>query len=120
MNTASTQSAVTFLDGEKGILRYRGIPIEELGERSTFVETAYLLIYGTLPDRAELEKFSQLLTRHPMIHEDMRRFFDRYPITAHPMAILSAMVTSPSSYSPYARTAKPDEYCDRTTAPLLR
>src|SRR6267154_5156506 len=76
MNTASTESAVTFLDGEKGILRYRGIPIEELGERSTFVETAYLLIYGTLPDRAELEKFSQLLTRHSMIHEDMRRFFD--------------------------------------------
>src|SRR5205823_11704823 len=94
MNTASTQSAVTFLDGERGILRYRGIPIEELGERSTFVETAYLLIYGTLPDRAELEKFSQLLTRHSMIHEDMRRFFDGYPITAHPMAILSAMVTS--------------------------
>ena len=119
MNTASTQSAVTFLDGEKGILRYRGIPIEELGERSTFVETAYLLIYGTLPDRAELEKFSQLLTRHSMIHEDMRRFFDGYPITAHPMAILSAMVTSLSSYYPYALNAKSDEYRDITIARLM-
>jgi len=119
MNTASTQSAVTFLDGEKGILRYRGIPIEELGERSSFVETAYLLIYGTLPDRAELEKFSQLLTRHSMIHEDMRRFFDGYPITAHPMAILSAMVTSLSSYYPYALNAKSDEYRDITIARLM-
>src|SRR5229473_3116989 len=119
MNTASTESAVTFLDGEKGILRYRGIPIEELGERSSFVETAYLLIYGNLPNRSELEKFSQQLTRHSMIHEDMRRFFDGYPITAHPMAILSAMVTSLSSYYPYALNAKSDEYRDITIARLM-
>jgi citrate synthase len=119
MNTASTESAVTFLDGERGILRYRGIPIEELGERSSFVETAYLLIYGNLPTRSELEKFSQLLTRHSMIHEDMRRFFDGYPITAHPMAILSAMVTSLSSYYPYALNAKADEYRDITIARLM-
>src|SRR5438045_1628758 len=119
MNTASTVSSVTHLDGEKGILRYRGIPIEELGERSSFVETAYLLIYGSLPDRAELEKFSGLLTRHSMIHEDMRRFFDGYPITAHPMAILSAMVTSLSSYYPYALNAKSDEYRDITIARLM-
>jgi citrate synthase len=119
MNTASTESAVTFLDGEKGILRYRGIPIEELGERSNFVETAYLLIYGNLPSRSELERFSQLLTRHSMIHEDMRRFFDGYPITAHPMAILSAMVTSLSSYYPYALNAKSDEYRDITIARLM-
>jgi citrate synthase len=119
MNTASTESAVTFLDGEKGILRYRGIPIEELGERSTFVETAYLLIYGSLPNRSELEKFSGLLTRHSMIHEDMRRFFDGYPLSAHPMAILSAMVTSLSSYYPYALNAKADEYRDITIARLM-
>jgi citrate synthase len=119
MNTASTESAVTFLDGEKGILRYRGIPIEELGERSSFVETAYLLVYGNLPTRGELEKFSQILTRHSMIHEDMRRFFDGYPITAHPMAILSAMVTSLSSYYPYALNAKSDEYRDITIARLM-
>src|SRR5438045_7479378 len=92
VNTASTTSAITFRDGEKGILRYRGIPIEQLAERSTFVETAYLLIYGRLPTKAELSQFSTLLTRHSMIHEDMRRFYDGYPGTAHPMAILSAMV----------------------------
>ncbi|MCA1827549.1 MAG: citrate (Si)-synthase [Myxococcales bacterium] len=94
MNTASTLSAITFLDGEKGVLRYRGIPIEELGDKSTFIETAYLLIYGHLPTREEAETWEHLLTRHSMIHEDMRRFFDGYPMTAHPMAILSAMVTS--------------------------
>src|SRR5437867_7308240 len=75
VNTASTTSAVTFLDGERGVLRYRGIPIQELAERSTFVETAYLLIYGNLPKKAELANFSRLLTRHSMIHEDMKRFF---------------------------------------------
>ncbi|HUS64762.1 MAG TPA: citrate/2-methylcitrate synthase, partial [Kofleriaceae bacterium] len=70
MNTASTQSAITYLDGEKGILRYRGIPIEELAEHSHFTETSYLLIYGRLPTKAELSQFSTLLTRHSMIHED--------------------------------------------------
>jgi citrate synthase len=119
MNTASTVSSVTYLDGEKGILRYRGIPIEELGERSTFVETAYLLIYGKLPTRSELDGFQRLLTRHSMIHEDMRRFFDGYPITAHPMAILSAMVTSLSSFYPYALNAKDDQYRDITIARLM-
>src|SRR5262249_7691389 len=102
MNTASTTSAITFLDGEKGILRYRGIPIEELAEKSTFVEVSYLLIYGKLPSSKELAKFSTLLTRHSMLHEDMRRFFDGYPGTAHPMAILSAMVCSLSSFYPEA------------------
>ncbi len=119
MNTASTESAITFLDGEKGILRYRGIPIEELGEKSTFIETAYLLIYGHLPTRSELEKWQSLLTRHSMIHEDMRRFFDGYPMTAHPMAILSAMVSSLSSFYPYALNAKSDEYRDITIARLI-
>ncbi|HEX4384819.1 MAG TPA: citrate/2-methylcitrate synthase, partial [Myxococcales bacterium] len=76
MNTASVESGITFLDGEKGILRYRGIPIEELGAHSTFIETAYLLIYGHLPTKDELGKFEHLLTRHSMIHEDMKRFFD--------------------------------------------
>ncbi len=84
MNTASTESAITFIDGDKGILRYRGIPIEQLGENSTFIETAYLLIYGHLPNKAELGKFSHLLTRHSMIHEDMKRFFDGYPIDRAP------------------------------------
>ena len=119
MNTASTDSAITYLDGEKGILRYRGIPIEELGEKSTFTETAYLLIYGRLPNKQELAKWETLLTRHSMIHEDMKRFFDGYPMTAHPMAILSSMVTSLSSFYPYALNAKADEYRDITIARLI-
>ncbi|MCB9684751.1 MAG: citrate synthase [Alphaproteobacteria bacterium] len=100
VNTASTLSGITFLDGEKGILRYRGIPIEELGAKSTFVETAFLLIYGHLPNKAELDRFSLMLTRHSLIHEDMKKFFEGYPSTAHPMAILSSMVCSLSAYYP--------------------
>ena len=119
MNTASTTSAITFLDGEKGILRYRGIPIQELAEKATFVETAYLLIYGHLPNRTELTGFSGLLTRHSMIHEDMRRFFDGYPSTAHPMGILSAMVTALSSYYPDAEDAMNVEHRDMTIARLM-
>src|SRR5215472_7845986 len=79
MNTASTKSNITFIDGDKGILRYRGIPIEQLAEKSTFVEVAYLLIYGRLPTQKELTEFSNLLTRHSLIHEDMKRFFEGFP-----------------------------------------
>ena len=98
VNTAAVKSAITFIDGDKGILRYRGIPIEQLAEKSSFVEVAYLLIYGHLPKSDELHDFSTLLTRHSMIHEDMKHFFDGYPSTAHPMAVLSAMICSLSSY----------------------
>ena len=98
MNTASTTSAITFIDGDRGILRYRGIPIEELAERSTFVETAYLLIYGHLPNEAELSAWSDSLSRRFPLHEDMRHFFEGFPPTAHPMAILSAMVAALSTY----------------------
>src|ERR1700688_198372 len=75
-NTGSCQSKITFIDGDKGILRYRGIPIEQLAEHSTFVETSYLLINGHLPNKSELHRFSTLLTRHSLIHEDMKRFFE--------------------------------------------
>jgi citrate synthase len=119
VNTASTTSNITFLDGEKGILRYRGIPIEELAEQSTFVETSYLLIYGHLPSKSELQRFSTLLTRHSMLHEDMRRFFDGYPGTAHPMAILSAMVCSLSSFYPEAIDAMNVAERDITITRLL-
>jgi len=119
MNTASTKSAITYLDGEKGILRYRGIPIEQLGEHSTFVETSYLLIYGHLPVRDELMRFSNLLTRHSLLHEDMKRFFDGYPSTAHPMAILSAMVCSLSSFYPEALDVRNTEQLDITIARML-
>ena len=97
-NTGSCESAITFIDGENGVLRYRGYPIEELAEKSTFVETSYLLVYGKLPSNEELEKFRTLLTRHSLLHEDMLHFYDGYPSTAHPMGILSSMVCSLSSY----------------------
>ncbi|MFO0674999.1 MAG: citrate synthase [Polyangiaceae bacterium] len=119
MNTASTKSAITFIDGDKGILRYRGYPIEQLAEKSTFVETAYLLIYGELPNEAQLTAFSRLLTRHSLLHEDMKHFFDGYPSTAHPMAILSAMVLSLSSYYPEAIDADNKEVVDITIARLI-
>jgi citrate synthase len=98
-NTGSCQSAVTFIDGELGILRYRGIPIEELAE-ARFTEVAYLLIYGHLPNAAELAAWREKLTRHSLLHEDMKKFFEGFPATAHPMAILSAMVASLSTYYP--------------------
>ena len=119
MNTASTKSAVTYLDGEQGILRYRGIPIEQLAEHSTFVETSYLLIYGHLPVKKELIRFSTLLTRHSLIHEDMKRFFDGFPSTAHPMAVLSSMVCSLSSYYPDALDVDNKDLIDITIARLL-
>jgi citrate synthase len=99
-NTGACESAITFIDGEKGILRYRGYDIAELAEKSTFIETAYLLIYGALPNRTQLAEFSDLLTENQMLHEDMRHLFDGFPPTAHPMAILSAMINAASSYHP--------------------
>ncbi|OGT73295.1 MAG: citrate (Si)-synthase [Gammaproteobacteria bacterium RIFCSPLOWO2_02_FULL_56_15] len=98
INTGACRSNITFLDGERGILRYRGIPIEQLAGKATFVEVCYLLIYGHLPDKNELSGFSTNLTTHALIHEDMRIFFENFSHTAHPMAILSAMVTSLSAY----------------------
>ena len=100
MNTGSTTSAITYLDGEKGILRYRGYSIEELAEKSDFVETSYLLINGKLPTKEERQVFSTGLTRHSLIHEDMHQFFAGYPPTSHPMAVLSSMVTSLSAFYP--------------------
>ena len=93
-NTGSCLSKITFIDGEKGILRYRGIPIEELAEKSTSVETAYLIIYGHLPTRAELRRFSDLLTANQNLHEDMKYQFEGFPSSSHPMAILSAMINA--------------------------
>ena len=99
-NTGSCESAITFIDGEKGILRYRGYDIAELAEKSTFVETAYLIIYGSLPTRPQLAEFSDLLTENQMLHEGMRFHFEGFPTTAHPMAILSAMINAASAYHP--------------------
>jgi len=98
-NTGSCRSAVTYIDGDRGILRYRGYPIEQL-EDARFTEVAYLLIYGRLPTRAEYAAWSEKLTRHSLIHEDMKKFFEGFPASGHPMAILSAMVASLSTYYP--------------------
>jgi citrate synthase len=99
-NTGSCVSNITFIDGEAGILRYRGIPIEELAEKSSFIETAYLLIYGHLPTRPELRRFSDLLTENENIHEDMKHHFEGFPPNAHPMAMLSAMINASSCFYP--------------------
>ena len=101
-NTGSCFSSITFIDGEKGILRYRGYSIEDLAENSNFIEVSFLLIYGHLPSKKELERFQYDLTHHTLIHEDMKKFFEGFPPTAHPMGILSAMVSSLSAYYPDA------------------
>jgi citrate synthase len=108
-NTGACASAITFLDGEKGILRYRGYPVEELAEKSRFVEVAYLLINGRMPTLQEREEWSLLLNRHSMLHEDMRHFFYRFPDRAHPMAILSAMVVSLSTFYPEISQHRADD-----------
>ncbi len=99
-NTGSCQSAITFIDGEKGILQYRGYPIEELAGKSNFVEVCYLLIFGYLPTKPVLDDFKYKLSHHSLIHEDMKKFFEGYSANAHPMGILSSMVNSLSAYYP--------------------
>ncbi|MYC26619.1 MAG: citrate synthase [Nitrospira sp. SB0662_bin_26] len=98
VNTASCSSGITFVDGDNGILRYRGIPIEQLAEQSNFLETAYLLIEGSLPVQSAYERFANAITRHTMLHEDVKRFYDGFPKDAHPMAILSAVVGALSTF----------------------
>lgn len=99
-NTGATTSAITFLDGEQGILRYRGYPIEQLAEKSSFLEVSYLLLYGELPNSAELASFTNRITRHTLVHEDVKKFFDGYPSNAHPMGQLCSLICSLSSYYP--------------------
>ncbi len=99
-NTGSCISNITFIDGEQGILRYRGIPIEQLAETSTFIEAAYLLIWGKLPTAQELSDFSRLLTKNEMLHEDMKFHFEGFPTHAHPMAILSSMINAAGCFFP--------------------
>jgi citrate synthase len=99
-NTGATLSAITFLDGEEGILRYRGYPIEQLAEYATFLEVAYLLIYGELPTDKELKYLSASVSHHTLVHEDMKRFYEAYPTGAHPMGVLSSMIASMSTFYP--------------------
>lgn len=122
MNTGSCASNITYLNGEEGILRHRGYPIEELAEKKTFIEVAYLLVNGKLPDENERAAWSQMLTRNSLIHEDMTHFFHSYPEKSHPMAILSAMVVSLSSFYPELsqhRPEEPDENIDIAATRLI-
>ena len=105
-NTGSCESAITFIDGEEGILRYRGYPIEELAEDASFVEVCYLLIKGELPSQDEFDAFQHGITHHSLLHEDMKKFFEGYPAKAHPMSVLSAMVASLSAYYPESEDPK--------------
>ncbi len=98
VNTGSTMSKITFLNGEEGILRYRGYPIEELAEQSSFLEVSYLLLYGELPNKTQFEEFRHNITTHTMIHEDLKRLYDGFPKDSHPMSILSSMITTLSGY----------------------
>ncbi|MDE0722901.1 MAG: citrate synthase [Flavobacteriales bacterium] len=104
-NTGSTQSSITYLDGENGILRYRGYSIEELAENATFLEVAYLLVYGELPNSDELAYFNESITQHTLVHENMKRFFDAFPQGAHPMGMLSSMIASLSTFYPESQSA---------------
>ncbi len=105
-NTGSCTSGITFIDGEKGVLRYRGYSIEELAVKSSFIEVAHLLIWGELPTSAELQHFSDMLTEHSMIHEDMKFHFEGFPRSAHPMAILSSMINASSCFHPELLSSK--------------
>ena len=99
-NTGSTKSAITYLDGENGILRYRGYPIEQLADNASFLEVSFLIIYGNLPTKAELDSFQESITNHTLVHEDMKQFFEAYPAKAHPMGVLASMVCSLSTFYP--------------------
>jgi citrate synthase len=119
-NTGATKSAITYLDGEEGILKYRGYGIEELAEKSTFIEVAYLLIYGNLPTQSQLDSFQSDISRHTLIHEDMKKFFDGFPSKSHPMGQLSSLICSLSSFYPESLNSKQSaEELNQTIIKLL-
>lgn len=117
-NTGSTTSEITFLDGEKGILRYRGYPIEQLAEKADFMEIAYLLIYGELPTSAEYEKWTRDITHHTLIHEDFKTIFEGFPSNAHPMGVLSSLVTSLTAF--YPKSLDPERSMDEVNMSIVR
>ncbi len=119
VNTASCTSAVTYIDGDAGILRYRGYPIEQLAEKSSFLEVSYLLIYGELPSEAELAAFTERIQRHTLLHEDLKRFFDGFPRDAHPMPVLSSAVSALSTFYQDSLDPFDAEQVEITTVRLL-
>ncbi|HOV63234.1 MAG TPA: citrate/2-methylcitrate synthase, partial [Spirochaetia bacterium] len=119
VNTGACTSSITFVDGERGILRYRGYDIEDLAENCTFLEVAYLLIHSKLPNIRESKEFSELMNQYSMLHEDMRNFFRNFPENAHPMAVLSSMVVSLSTFYPEMTLNEGKESIDKTVTRLL-
>jgi citrate synthase len=119
VNTAATRSSITYIDGDEGILRYRGYPIEELAEHKTFLDVAHLLIYGELPTEDELASFDHRVRRHTLLHEDLRRFFDALPRDAHPMSALSSAVSALSTYYESDHDPRDPEKVDKQTIRLL-
>lgn len=117
-NTGSTQSSITFLDGEKGILRYRGYPIEQLAENSTFLEVAYLLIYGELPNGQKLYDFKESIKEHQLVHEDMKKILQGFPSNAHPMGVLSSLATSLTAFFP--ESLDPNRSAEKVNLTILR
>jgi citrate synthase len=109
VNSGACESSITFLDGEKGILRYRGYEIQDLAEHCEFIEVAYLLIHGKLPTKTERQRYAKLLNRNSMLHEDMQAFFRNYPERSHPMAVASAMAVSLSSFYPELEDAEEEK-----------
>src|SRR5687767_14734119 len=106
LNTANCRSAITYIDGDKGILEYRGYPIEQLAEKSSFLEVAYLLIHGELPNKSQLDEFTHLVTHHTYVHENIKTFMDGFRYDAHPMSILSSTVAALSGFYPDAKIVK--------------
>ena len=119
VNTSSTKSAITFIDGDEGVLRYRGYPIEELAQKKSFLEVAYLLIYGELPSADALGEFDSLIRRHTLLHEDLKDFFRAFPQSAHPMAVISAGVSALSTFYPDSLDPKDPEQVELSTIRLL-
>ncbi|GGM29051.1 MULTISPECIES: citrate synthase [Micromonospora] len=119
VNTASCSSAITYIDGDAGILRYRGYPIDQLAEKSSFLEVSYLLIYGELPSETQLAEFSQRIQRHSLLHEEMRRFFDGFPRDAHPMAVLSSAVSAISTFYQDSLDPFDAEHVEMSTVRLM-
>ncbi|MBM6621454.1 citrate synthase [Micrococcaceae bacterium RIT802] len=119
MNTAATKSAITYIDGDAGILRYRGYPIEQLAQQSSFLETSYLLIYGNLPSATELEEFDQRIRRHTLLHEELKGFFGGFPREAHPMPVLSSAVSALSTWYQDSLDPFDDEQVELSTIRLL-
>ncbi|MEU5830470.1 citrate synthase [Micromonospora tulbaghiae] len=119
VNTASCSSAITYIDGDAGILRYRGYPIDQLAEKSSFLEVSYLLIYGELPSQTQLTEFSERIRRHSLLHEEMRRFFDGFPRDAHPMAVLSSAVSAISTFYQDSLDPFDSEHVEMSTVRLM-